>query len=295
MNKEHNFRNITLNDIHLTNCIISSIRQNPNLPGQMRVLEVGCGSGTFLLYMIDILSKTFPQIAFDFYAFDVQESELTFKDEELNRSHLFRLHSTLKRKYNNHDWETKIKILNPSDDWHEQLEFFDLIISNQVLEHVVDKPTFFHKLNKNLKLSGNSFHLFPTLDVFWEWHIHVPFAHWFKSEKSLRKFIILYKYLTSPIKFIKNHGQMMDSINHDAKYILNKTHYSSTKEFIEYCHTQNLNVNLRYTYPYYVLKACQWLKIDINRNDFYNCNRLIHYITFFITKRVSSITLHVSK
>ena len=60
MKQEHNFRNITLNDIHLTNCIISSIRQKPNLPDNMRVLEVGCGSGTFLLYMIDILSKTFP-------------------------------------------------------------------------------------------------------------------------------------------------------------------------------------------------------------------------------------------
>jgi len=60
-------------------------------------------------------------------------------------------------------------------------------------------------LNKNLKASGNSFHLFPTLDVLWEWHIHVPFAHWFKSERALRKYIILYKYLTSPIKFFKNH------------------------------------------------------------------------------------------
>ena len=66
MKQEHNFRNITLNDIHLTNCIISSIRQKPNLPDNMRVLEVGCGSGTFLLYMIDILSKTFPEISLIF-------------------------------------------------------------------------------------------------------------------------------------------------------------------------------------------------------------------------------------
>ena len=32
--------------------------------------------------MIDMLSKTFPKITFDFYAFDIQESELTFKDDE---------------------------------------------------------------------------------------------------------------------------------------------------------------------------------------------------------------------
>lgn len=295
MSKEHNYRDITLNDIHLTNCIISSIRQKDNLPKHMKVLEVGCGSGTFLLYMIDVLSKTFPEITFDFYAFDIQESELTFEDEELNDSHLSRLHLTLRRKYKNHNWERQIKIIKSSDDWHEQLEFFDLIISNQVLEHVMDKPTFFEKLNKNLKLSGNSFHLFPALDVFWEWHIHVPFAHWFKSEKSLRKYIVLYRYLTSPIKFIKNYKLMMNSIDHDAKYIFDKTHYCSTKQFINYCHNQNLCVNLKYTYPYYFLKACQWLKIDIKRFNFYKSNSLVHYLTFFITKHISSITLHISK
>jgi len=295
MNKEYNFRNITLNDTHLVNCIISSIRQKHNLRNHLKVLEVGCGSGTFLLYMIDMLSKTFPKITFDFYAFDIQESELTFKDDESKEPHLSRLHSTLKRKYKNNNWEKKIRIINPSDDWHEQLEFFDLIISNQVLEHVADKSTFFNKLNKNLKASGNSFHLFPTLDVLWEWHIHVPFAHWFKSERALRKYIILYKYLTSPIKFFKNHQLMINSINHDAKYIFDKTHYCSTKQFIKFCHSLELSVNLRYTYPYYALKACQWLKVDSDRFDFYNCNRLVHYLTFFITKHISSITLHISK
>ncbi len=295
MNIEYNYRNITLNDIHLTNCIINTIRQKHNLPDSMRVLEVGCGSGTFFLYMIDVLSKTFPKINFDFYAFDIQESELTFHDDELKNSHLSRLHLTLKKKYKNDNWEKKIKIIDPSDDWHEQFEFFDLIISNQVLEHVIDKPTFFDTLNKNLKSSGNSIHLFPTLDVFWEWHIHVPFAHWFKSEKILRKYMIIYRAITSPIKFIKNYQLLMNSINHDVKYIFNKTHYSSTKQCIKYCHDQNLTVNLRYTYPYYFLKVCQWLRIDINRFNFYKCNSFIHYLTFFITKHVSSITLHISK
>ena len=32
MKQKHNFRDTTLNDIHLTNCIINSIRQKPNLP-----------------------------------------------------------------------------------------------------------------------------------------------------------------------------------------------------------------------------------------------------------------------
>ena len=98
MNKEYNYRNITLNDIHLTNCIISTIRQKRNLPNSMKVLEVGCGSGTFFLYMIDVLSKTFPKITFDFYAFDIQESELTFYDDELENSHLSRLYLNLKKK-----------------------------------------------------------------------------------------------------------------------------------------------------------------------------------------------------
>jgi len=295
MNKEYNFRNITLNDIHLVNCIISSIRQKRNLPNHVRVLEVGCGSGTFLLYMIDMLSKTFPKIAFDFYAFDIQESELTFQDDESKESHLSRLHLTLNTKYKNNNWEKKVRIIKPSDDWHEQLEFFDLIISNQVLEHVMDKSTFFKKLNKNLKASGNSFHLFPTLDALWEWHIHVPFAHWFKSERTLRKYLTLYKYFTSPIKFFQNRELMINSINHDAKYIFDKTNYCSTKQFKKYCHNLELSINLRYTYPYYFLKVCQWLKVDSNRFNFYNCNRFIHYLTFFLTKHISSITLHISK
>jgi 2-polyprenyl-3-methyl-5-hydroxy-6-metoxy-1,4-benzoquinol methylase len=295
MTKEMIFRNITLNDIHLVKCIISSIKRNYKKNESIKILDVGCGSGDFLLYMVGELSKTFPEMELDFYAFDLEVSELTFKVVNSCDNHLSVLIKTLKSKYTNIDWDEKIKLIKENSDWHHTDNFFDIIVSNQVLEHVMNKELFFSKLNKFLKLNGNSFHLAPVSTNVWEYHVDVPFAHWIKSKKNLKRYIIIYKLITSPLTFLNKYEMVMDKINDNIYYLSEKTDYCTANRFIKYCDKHKLTVNLKYTYPYYLMKVCQLIRIDVNKFDFYKCNRFIHYLTFFICKRLASITLHIHR
>jgi len=157
----------------------------------------------------------------------------------------------------------------------------------------MDKELFFNKLNQFLKFNGNSFHLTPVLSNVWEFHVDIPFAHWIKSKKNLKRYIIIYKLITSPLIFLKRYEMVMDDINDKVKYLSEKTDYCTINRFIKYCDKHKLTVNLKYTYPYYLMKVCQWIRIDINKFDFYKCNRFIHYLTFFIHNRLASITLHI--
>jgi SAM-dependent methyltransferase len=57
---------------------------------------------------------------------------------------------------------------------------FDLVISDQVLEHVEDLPGTLREIDRVLKSGGISYHHFPTRDGLREGHIGIPLAHRFK-------------------------------------------------------------------------------------------------------------------
>jgi ubiquinone/menaquinone biosynthesis C-methylase UbiE len=63
-------------------------------------------------------------------------------------------------------------------------KFFDLIISNQVFEHVPDLDKVFHEIHRVLKPTGTMFALFPSKEIFREGHTGIPFLHWFSKNKT---------------------------------------------------------------------------------------------------------------
>lgn len=56
-------------------------------------------------------------------------------------------------------------------------ECFDLVVSNQVFEHVVDMHTTVAEISRVLKRNGSLHALFPVLETWWEGHFGVPFLH----------------------------------------------------------------------------------------------------------------------
>ena len=63
---------------------------------------------------------------------------------------------------------------------------FDLVVNNQVLEHVEDLDHELAGIHRVLKPGGLALSLFPSRDVWREGHIGIPFAHWFRRGSRAR-------------------------------------------------------------------------------------------------------------
>lgn len=64
--------------------------------------------------------------------------------------------------------------------------YFDCVVSNQVFEHIDDFSDPLDEVARVLKSGGVFITLFPTIDVWREGHIGIPFAHWFRKGSRLR-------------------------------------------------------------------------------------------------------------
>lgn len=63
---------------------------------------------------------------------------------------------------------------------------FDLVVNNQVMEHVEDLDAVLAEIHRVLKPGGTLLSLFPSKDVFREGHIGIPFSHWMKKGSRFR-------------------------------------------------------------------------------------------------------------
>jgi SAM-dependent methyltransferase len=63
---------------------------------------------------------------------------------------------------------------------------FDLVVNNQVLEHVEDLDHELAEIDRVLKPGGAALSVFPSRDVWREGHIGIPFAHWFPRGSRAR-------------------------------------------------------------------------------------------------------------
>ena len=70
-------------------------------------------------------------------------------------------------------------------------EKFDVVISNQVFEHIDDFSLPLSEISRVLKPSGIFINIFPSAEVWREGHIGIPFAHWFPKGLKARLFYVL--------------------------------------------------------------------------------------------------------
>jgi SAM-dependent methyltransferase len=63
---------------------------------------------------------------------------------------------------------------------------FDLVVNNQVMEHVADLDQVLTEIHRVLKPGGTLLSVFPSVDVWREGHIGIPFAHRFTKNSKVR-------------------------------------------------------------------------------------------------------------
>ena len=126
-----------------------------------RVLDYGCGDGTVVQAGLER--------ALDIYGVDV------FYAGANSRENVAKLGLPAGRIREIHDGRI---------DFPD--ESFDVVLSNQVFEHVQDLDAVLCEIHRVLRPEGILLALFPSRSALREGHIGIPFAHWFSRGSRLR-------------------------------------------------------------------------------------------------------------
>ena len=128
---------------------------------------------------------------------------------------------------NNKNLLNKIHFISDDNLTTFQSNYFDIVITNQVIEHMSNKNGFIEELKRILRVGGFSYNILPAKFRFIEVHLKMPFVHWF-PKNLLRKYVILFFNL---FKF--NHWKECKNLSFNQQveyyyeYSTKKTFYSS--------------------------------------------------------------------
>jgi SAM-dependent methyltransferase len=294
MNKQHTevFAPENITHAHILACVNTVLNEKQHKYSQVRICDVGCGDGRLLNYLAKCLPILNPTLTFHFTGLDVADSGVQsagFFSETIEL--LSKAHPEI-------EWHSNLHLVTASSLWPFDNNSVDIVISNQVLEHVNNHVHFFSELKRILKDGGESLHLFPLIHYFWEGHLLMPLVHRFKERRSIARYI---KFMSKiGIGTYKQHklqnGETIDSFSErHADYMLFLTNYLTDLQLLQILKLTGLRASFRFTEEFYLAKLRQIVGKPY-KTDYTNESFLLSGPVFFqLFKRISSITLRIEK
>lgn len=199
----------------------------PKRAPEPSILDVGCGDGT-------LISRVAEQFSCHAAGFDSDQYGLQHE-------------ATVGKQAGT---SVDIRATLPDGSWPFDNDSMDVVLSNQVLEHVVDIEQFCAEARRVSRPRALGVHVFPTRHVLMEWHMTVPIAHRFRDHDSRAKVIELfsraglgnYGYQAVPLGV----GVEQFSAEH-ADYLRTYTTYRTWRELADTFHRYGFRVTYRYT------------------------------------------------
>lgn len=288
------FASITHLHIYAIINTIIKYKYTPQGISTIKILDVGCGNGVLLSTLVKELPVRNPGIFFEFYGLDVDDSHVQEK------GYFSRTISLLQLAAPTISWENNLKLITSNDGWPFGNDFFDLIFSNQVMEHVFDQELFLKEIRRTMKDYGYSFHLYPLRHYLYEGHLLIPFAHKFQSWTTTYYWIKWASFWGVGTYRKQKRNDMASSIKEYAErhadYLAYQVNYQTLKQINATAKRNRLKPSFDFTYLYYKQKLRYLLKrppmeeyhkkdIRSSKNSFY----------FIFLKYVSGITLVLKK
>ena len=167
---------------HLFACLNSLLSASAD---SVRILDAGCGDGRLMSFVYRAVKSVRPNIDIELHGFDVVDHGVQV--EGFLGSTLATLFSDIPGV----PWTDQIKPQYLNDPWQFQDGYFDFVLSNQVLEHVHNKPFFFQESCRVLRNGGYAIHLAPLIHYVLEGHLYLPWVHRIRSHDLLLAYISL--------------------------------------------------------------------------------------------------------
>lgn len=258
----------------------------------IRILDAGCGDGVLLAYLHQALRQLRPEFVFDLYGFDVSDSGIQ------RQGFLDAARDTLSNVAPQEDWTGKLSLLTTNECWSCDDGYYDIIVSNQVLEHVKNLDLFFLETNRALREQGIGIHLFPLRNYLYESHLNLPFVHKIQNHDCLKSYIKLLsrmglgKYRSHRQK----HGVELDVYaERHADYLHYYTNYVSYKQIMGWAKKHLLRASFRYTREFYGSKLRSMFRLTPRYR--YRADRyvILDLLAVIFLKYISSVTLVLEK
>lgn len=286
----------SITHLHIYAIINTIIKYRYRVKGTttLKILDVGCGNGLLLSTLVKELPLKNPGISFELYGLDVNDSHVQ------ERGYFNKTISLLQSAAPQIAWENNLKLITSNDLWPFEDDYFDLIFSNQVMEHVFNQQFFLKEIQRTMKEEGYSFHLYPLRHYLYEGHLLIPFVHKFRNWTSTYFWIKWASYLRiGTYKKNKQNG-LVNSIQEYAEkhadYLTYQVNYQTLKEINATAKQCRLKCSFDFTYLYYKQKFRSVLRMPLieeyRKKDIRSSSNSFYFI---FLKYVSGITLVLRK
>ena len=282
---------ISVTHQHLLTTILTLLAEGRLRPreGALRVLDIGCGDGQLVAFLHDRLSAALPGVKVELHGFDIGE-------QGYNDGGQFDMAAQmLAARDASVPWRERLTQISDAEAWPYADGFFDIAVSNQVVEHVMDLTGFLTELRRCLSPMGLSIHLFPMAHSIVEAHCQTPFAHWIRDFDRRADWIETLSRLGIGAyrrhRRVLGHGSPRQHAEETAKYIQCWTRYRSFAVIADQCDAAGLAVSTGYTKGFFIAKLRSVLKLTPLER--YARARVpgIDWLGFMIGRYLSSATL----
>ncbi len=258
----------------------------------IRVLDAGCGNGSMIEYLQTMLPEIRPSYRWEVYGYDVADHGVQENPEFISAA-VQHLSDTIP----GIQWGPRIQTISVTDLWPYKDGAFNVIVSNQVLEHVNDPVHFFSELRRCLADDGFSAHIFPVKSQLMETHIKVPFAHRIENHDLMRIWIKFWN-LVGFGRF-KTYNQPGDTLEQfaekEADRLTYYCRYIRAHELLRICKDAQLRPSFRYTRSMYAAKIRALLRRTPRLAYSPQRSYFLDWLLFHVLKYAAGITLFLDK